>query len=253
MSTTLQRLHLAGNPITGGLGNLGSLTNLSILSLCGTSLTTTATLPAALETRRTAGTLTVWSCLDIADATATEGTALSFAVEHSTWPVRGSATAQALTVGYTTADGTATSADYTGTTTGSLTIPANTDTTTWTSSANISVATTDDTVAEPDETFTVTLANVSNVIEVRRTATGTITDDDAPPSQATLTVTVPQGETVTLTYGVADDGGTPLTEWEYRYVSTSWPYFTDPNAGWQAIPNSAPKQTNAASLHRGVT
>ena len=178
LSTTLQRLHLAGNPITGWPSNLGSLTNLSILSLCETNLNATATLPAGLETRRTAGTLTVWSCLDIEDATATEGTALSFSVEHSTWPVRGAATAAALTVGYTTADGTATSTDYTGTTTGSLTIPANTDTTTWTKSANISVATTDDTVIEPDETFTVTLANVSNVIEVRRTATGTITDDD---------------------------------------------------------------------------
>ena len=248
LSTTLQRLHLAGNPITGGLSNLSTLSNLSILSLCETSLTTSATLPAALETRRTAGTLTVFSCLDIEDATATEGTALSFSVEHSTWPVRGAASAQTLTVGYTTADGTATSADYTGTTTGRLTIPANTDTTKWTKSATISVATTDDTSIEPDETFTVTLANVINVIEVRRTATGTITDDDSPPSQATLTVTVPQAETVTLTYAVDDDGGSPLTGWEYRYLSTVWPW-TPPNDNtvWRSIPNSAHGQANAAS------
>ena len=189
LSTTLQRLHLAGNPITGWPSNLSSLTNLTELSLCGTSLTTSATLPAALETRRTNGDLTVFSCLNIADATATEGTALSFAVEHSTWPVRGSASAEALTVSYATADGTATSADYTGTAAGSLTIPANTNTTTWTSSATISVSTTDDTVVEPDETFTVSLGSASNVIEVRQTATGTITDNDGALSIADASVT----------------------------------------------------------------
>ena len=157
--SSLRQLHLAGNPLTGGIpSQLGSLTALTALSLCGTSLDSTATLPAALETRRTNDDLTVFSCVRVEDASATEGSALSFAVEHSTYPVRGSASASALPLTYMTQNGTATSDDYRGTTTGSVTIPANTDTATWTSSATISVPTIDDTAGEDAETMRVTLS-----------------------------------------------------------------------------------------------
>ena len=182
----LQWLHLADNPLTGGIpSQLGSLTNLADLSLCGTNLDATATLPAALETRRTDDDLTVWSCLRIEDASAPEGSALSFMVEHSTYPVRGVAGATGgLTLSYETEDGTASSADYTGTAAGSVTIPANTDTDDSTSSTAISVPTTADTLADDGETLTVTLlpadpeAGWAPVFPLRRTATGTILADD---------------------------------------------------------------------------
>ncbi len=173
------------NPFTGGIpSQLGSLTSLTELSLCGTTLDASATLPAALETRRTGGQLRVWSCLRIEDASATEGSALDFAVEHSTYPVRGVAGATGgLTLSYETKDGTATSADYTGTAAGSLTIPANTDTDNSTSSAAINVPTTSDALTEADETLTVTLLSgwPSGVFLLRLTATGTILDDGGPP------------------------------------------------------------------------
>ena len=178
---SLQGLLLADNLLTGGIpSQLGSLTSLTWLSLCGTTLDATATLPSALETRRTGGQLTVWSCVHIQDASADEGTALSFPVEHDTTPVRGVATATGgLTLSYETADGTATSADYTGTSMGSVTIPANTDPMTTSSSAPISVPTTADSAADADETLTVTLLSgwpASGVHPLRRTATGTITE-----------------------------------------------------------------------------
>ena len=157
---SLLTLHLAGNPVTGEIpSQLGSLTSLTELSLCGTNLDTTATLPTALTTRQSAGTLAVSSCVSVADASATEGTALGFSVERSTFPVRGAVGAAGLTLMYATADGTAGAADYTGTSAGSpgsVTIPGNTTTTTWTSSATISVATATDSAAEGDETMSVT-------------------------------------------------------------------------------------------------
>ena len=184
--SSLQQLHLAGNSLTGGIpSQLGSLTTLTNLSLCGTNLDATATLPSALETRRTTdgdgdgnNDLTVWPCLSIEDAQATEGQPLDFAVEHSTWPVRGSASASALTLDYMTRNGTATSDDYRGTAAGIVTIPGNTDTATWTSSATIRVPTIDDTAGEAAETMRVTLEGVTGVIVLRSAATGTILDND---------------------------------------------------------------------------
>ena len=198
--SALTRLHLAANRFTGGIpAALGSL-SLTHLSLCGTDLDASATLPSALETRRTDGELTVWSCLRIEDATATEGTALSFPVTHSTYPVRGVVGATGgLPLTYATADGTATSADYTGTTTGSLTIPANTNTMTTSSRAPLRVPTTADSTPDTGETLTVTLSGwptpdmlgsltvtlsdwpTAGVFPLRWMATGTITDPPPPP------------------------------------------------------------------------
>ena len=121
--------------------------------------------------------------LSIADARATEGSAVEFTVTLS--PV-----AQAdVTVGYATANGTATSdssdpdgADYTAPTSGAeLTISAEQ------TSATISIATGNDTVDEEDETFTLTLSSQSSnaVLGAAKTATGTIEDDDTDPAVIT--------------------------------------------------------------------
>ena len=239
--SNLLNLHLAGNPFSGGIpSQLGSLTGLTALSLCGTNLDSTATLPSALETRRSDGDLTVYSCVRIEDASATEGNPLSFAVEHSTYPVRGTAGATGgLTLGYEVEDDTATSADDTGTAQGSVTIPANTDTDDSTSNAAISVPTTDDTDAEAGETLTVTLkpadpdAGWGPLILLRRTAIGTILDNDAPPpppppsappppdpsvpeAPRQLTAVGGYGEVVLRWEAPASDGHAAITDYEYR-------------------------------------
>ena len=188
--TSLIELHLAVNGLTGEIpAKLGDLTNLNWLSLCHNDLDVTATLPAALEARRTANFPTLWvfSCAGIESAAATEGQALRFRVEHSTFPVRGAAGAADLTLSWETKDGTAASpADYTGTvegSPGSVTIPGNSDTSTSTSAATVEVPTVLDGVAEGDETLTVRLfAPSSNRVFVApAVATGTITNADPPP------------------------------------------------------------------------
>ena len=172
-------LHLAWNRFSGGIpGQLDSLTSLGHLSLCGNDLDVSATLPAALETRRSDDSLTVWSCLQIADAEGPEGTTLGFDVTHSTWPVRGG---DSLTLDYETEDGTATSADYTGAT-GSVTVPAVSATETE-ATAEIQVATIADSLVEGDETFTVPLSSPQGqaVLLLHGSAEGTIRDVPPPP------------------------------------------------------------------------
>lgn len=201
LPTSLQTLHLAGNDLANAIpSQLGGLTSLTQLSLCGARLT--GTLPPALETRRGLGTLAVSSCAAIADASATEGAAVEFTVTHDTFPVPGGAGAADLTLSYETADGTATSADYTGTAegaAGTVTIGGNTNPGTTTSTATISVATTEDAVIEVDEELTVTLAlpeGAEGVFVTRAEATGTIEDDDTTPD-VTVHLGLPSGGGVT--------------------------------------------------------
>ena len=61
-----------------------------------------------------------------------------------------------------------------------MTIPANTDSDDSTSSGTVRVVTIDDTAAESAETLRVTLGGAPAVLLLRRTATGTILDNDAP-------------------------------------------------------------------------
>ena len=112
--------------------------------------------------------------LRIADASAEEGESVAFTVRLS------HAATDEVTVQYTTSNGTAGSSDYTSVTNGVLTIAAGA------TSATLTVATTEDTVDEADETFTVTLSNPSTNAELgsQFSATGTIVNDDA--TQATI-------------------------------------------------------------------
>ncbi len=81
-----------------------------------------------------------------------------------------------VTVTYGTKDGTAAEpTDYTSVT-GTITLPAgHTD-------ATVTVPVVDDSLPEPDETFTLALTDVAGAI-IHRAGTGTITDDDEPPRQ----------------------------------------------------------------------
>ena len=175
--TSLTRLILGGNGLTGGIpSGLDALTSLELLALCGNELTDSATLPAALETQRSGGSLTVFGYLRIADAAGVEGTTLSFDVTWSTWPVRGD---NSWTLDYETENGTATSADYTAT--GSVTVPAIGSSETEVT-AKLGVALKADNLVEGDETFTVTLAPSGRaVLQLGLTAQGTIRDAAPPP------------------------------------------------------------------------
>ena len=86
-------------------------------------------------------------------------------------------------------------------------------------SKTVTVATTGDSAAEDDETFTLRLSNATNATLANPTATGTIRDDDAPPPVA------PQAEAVAGSYTSLEvrwgapppAGGLVLTGYELRY------------------------------------
>ncbi len=104
--------------------------------------------------------------LSVGDASATEGDAVTFTVSLS------EASGQQVTVDYATSGGTAASGtDFTAAS-GTLTFAAGDR------SKTVSVATTEDTVDEEDETFVLTLSNAANATLGDAAATGTIVDDD---------------------------------------------------------------------------
>ncbi|MCE2558937.1 MAG: PKD domain-containing protein [Acidobacteria bacterium] len=220
----LTELHLAGNDLTGSIpSGLGNLANLSQLSLCETDLDSAATLPAALEARRTAVTpsLTVWSCVTLPeDASGPEGTFLAFPARHSTFPVRGGPGATSVEVPWWTNDGTATSEDYAGRSEddpGSVTIPANTDTATSTSTATIRVRALVDSLGleEGEESFTLRLGRPpDNAVGIGDSAIGTIRPMPPPPppddpeveaSFGSLRYEAPEGATVDVTVVLSGD------------------------------------------------
>ncbi len=114
--------------------------------------------------------------LGVADASATEGDAVTFTVSLS------DASSQQVTVDYATTGGTAASGtDFTAAS-GTLTFDAGDR------SKTLSVATTDDSADEEDETFTLTLSNASGASLGDAAATGTIVDNDTEaPTPLTAT------------------------------------------------------------------
>ena len=158
--------------------------------------------------------------LNIGDATVVEGpgAVAEFTVTLS------AAAADAVTVDYATSDGTARAGlDYTSSS-GALTIPAGG------TSGTIRVSVLDDTIDEPDETFTVTLASAANATIEDGDGTGTITDDDKPPAltiddvtvtegpgvvaEFTVTLSTASGKTITVEYATADR--TALAQLDYN-------------------------------------
>lgn len=123
--------------------------------------------------------------LSIGDVTVSEGssglTTATFTVSLS------AASGRAVTVQYGTANSTAVaSADYTAIS-GTLSFPAGTTT------KLTSVAVKPDLLDELDETFFVNLLNATNASIADNRATGTITDDDAPPTMSIKDVVVYEG------------------------------------------------------------
>ena len=109
---------------------------------------------------------------------------------------------EAVTVGYATADGTATSspdgvgADF-ASGSGTLTFAAATGAAL---TQTVSVATTPDEISEENETFTLALSSVSpNAVIGTGTARGTINDDDGTPSLSVADASAAEGEAVVFT------------------------------------------------------
>ncbi|MDA1191504.1 MAG: Ig-like domain-containing protein, partial [Candidatus Poribacteria bacterium] len=161
--------------------------------------------------------------ISVADASVTEGGAASVTVSLS------AASPQIVSVEYATANGAATAGtDYTATS-GTVSFPIGQTTQT------VSVSTTDDTVRESDETFTVNLANATNGTISDAAGLVTIVDNDADVSlsvsdetvtegnsgatTATFTVTLSgaSGSTVTVGYATSDGSATAGDD----YVSVS--------------------------------
>ena len=159
----------------------------------------------------------------ITDATGTEGTAAGPALFTTSLSTPSSST---VTVAFATADGTATSADYVGTS-GTLTfLPG-------TTSQTVHVDIIADTTHEPNETFVVNLTNAVNASIADAQAVGTIVNDDPAPEIAitdttvtegtaagpalfTASLSTPSSSTVTVAFATADGTATSAD-----YVGTS--------------------------------
>ena len=141
------------------------------------TFTVTLTDPAHATVADGEGTGAIRDDNDTPSLSIGDATVVKEAGAEAIFPVTLSAeSSRDVTATYQTSDGTATAgSDYTATT-GTLTIPAGSR------AATIRAPILDDDVNEPDETFTVTLSNPSNAVIANERGTGTITEDDLPPT-----------------------------------------------------------------------
>ena len=170
------------------------------LSVSATTLTVTAT-DTGTGTITDDDRATVDATVSISDASATEGSSLTFTVTLD------KAVAGGLTVTPSFTDGTAVQgSDYTENTTGlSFTGTAG-------ESQTFTVATTQDAVLEGNETFTVGLSASHADVTATDTGTGTITDDDgAAVSVSDASATEGSSLTFTVTLDKAVAGGLTVT------------------------------------------
>ncbi len=137
--------------------------------------------------------------LSVADASAEEGNSVTFTATLS------AASGQMVTATWTASSDTAASGDLTGTLSGSLTFAPGVLTKTFT------VGTREDTIDEDDETFTVTLSNLSNATLTGGTATGTIDDDDEAPTMGVSDGSASEGEIVSFTATLSAASGKTVT------------------------------------------
>jgi hypothetical protein len=101
---------------------------------------------------------------------------------------------QAITVDFSTGGGTATAGSDYQSLSGTLTFdPGET-------AKTITVLVNGDTTDEPDETFNVVLGNATNAMIASATGTGTILNDDLPPSLTINDVTLPEGNSGTTSF-----------------------------------------------------
>lgn len=161
----------------------------------------------------------------VVEGTGTAGPGLKFPVSLDV------ASGRAVALTYATTDGTASAAsDYTGTQTGTLTIPAGSTT------ATVTIPVTPDALDEDNEDLSVKLGlpatNPAATLDtVKKSATGTITDDDTSvlsisgasvleggagvttPASALVSLSTPSAKAVSVSYYTAD--GTATSKEDY--------------------------------------
>ena len=148
----------------------------------------------------------------VADASASEGDVIEFTITLS------SAAGTVVTVDWATTlvDGGASATDFTAVPATTLSFAAG-DTT-----KTVTVQTTEDTLAEPNETFSVTLSNPTGGATIAPdggTATGTITDDDAAPSFSVADASAAEGENIEFTITRSGATGNVVTvDWATTLV-----------------------------------
>ena len=188
--------------------------------------------------------------LSVEDASAMEGDPLTFTVELA------AVSGRTVTVGYATADGTATTAssapggaDYTARS-GTLSFAPGTLT------QPVAVPTRQETTDEDDETFTLMLSVPVNAGISDGTATGTIADDDDPPTMSvadadalegddivfTLTLTAVSGKTVAVGYATYED--TAVEDEDYTSVQV---FREPPVGGLKFAPGETEKTVTVAT------
>ena len=140
--------------------------------------------------------------LSIADASGSEGDSITFTATLSAVSVE---TVTATWTASVESGDTAASGDLTGTLTGTLTFAPGEPARTFT------VATAEDTVDEVDETFTVTLSNLSNATLTGGTATGTIEDDDGAAVLRIADARAAEGDSITFTATLSPASGKTVT------------------------------------------
>ncbi len=151
----------------------------------------------------------------VADASASEGDAVTFTVTRS------GAMENAVSVKWNTkadsSDGAnaASATDYTA-----MTTATKLDFASGVSSQTFTVATTEDMLHEGNETFLVELTDPVGATISTAEATGTITDDDAAPTMLTLSVDADTGTMGTQT-SLAEDGGAKMVRVTATLVGTS--------------------------------
>lgn len=187
-------------------------------------------------------------------ASVTEGT--TGATTNVTFPVTLSAvTYQNVTVNYSVSGSGVDAADFSGSTSGTLTfVPSDT-------SETITVTVAGDTLYEANETFTVTLSNWTNVASVTTSyGTATITNDDTPPAivfadqtfaesvgNAGVAVTLQNvsGTTATVNYTTTSTGYTTTAGTDYTTTSGTLTFLAGSTTPQQAI--SVPISNDAAT------
>jgi hypothetical protein len=172
----------------------------------------------------------------ITDASETEGGNVVFNVSLS------GPSSTAVTATYTASDtpGSADPGDLSGALTGTVTFPAGTNTT-----QQVTIATAEDAVDEPGETFTVTLSNLSaNAVFGDPTATGTINDNDATPTISINDTSASEGASSSFTVSLSNPSSSPVTvDYSTTHGSTASADFTGAVAGTVTFPAEATTQT----------
>ena len=146
--------------------------------------------------------------VSVSDGSASEGDAVEFTVSLS------AASSQQVTVQFGTSGGTAASGtDFTAAS-GTLTFVANE------TSKTVSVSTLDDSLDEENETFTLTLSSPTNATLDDATATGTINDDDDPPTVSVSDASATEGDAVYFTFSLSAASSLPVTVSYFPHVAS---------------------------------